>query len=82
MKNSRTPAKVSLDEVSREFEVLYAQMQSAKSRRSVDSLLSASAEELNRTAAARAKSPTGTKRSQRRNITATLRRAIGARTRD
>lgn len=82
MEKSRTPADASRDELHREFEVLYAQMQSAKSRRSVDSLLSASAEELNRTAAARAKRPAGTKRSQRRNITDTLRRAIGARTRD
>jgi prevent-host-death family protein len=56
VQKARTPAEVSLDELRREFEVLYTQMQSAKSRRSVDLLLSASAEELNRTAAARAKS--------------------------
>jgi prevent-host-death family protein len=56
VQKARTPAEVSLDELRREFEVLYSQMQSAKSNRSVDSLLSASAEELNRTAAARAKS--------------------------
>jgi len=56
VQKARTPAEVSLDELRREFEVLYTQMQSAKSRRSVDSLLSASGQELNRTAAARAKS--------------------------
>ena len=56
MQKARTPEQVSLDELRCEFEVLFTQMQSAKSRRSVGSLLSASAEKLNQTAAVRAKS--------------------------
>jgi prevent-host-death family protein len=45
-----------LDALRDEFDALYAQMQSSKSRQGVDRLLSASAESLNQTAAKRARS--------------------------
>jgi prevent-host-death family protein len=52
---SRGQDELSLDALRDEFDVLYAQMQSSKSRQGVDRLLSTSADSLNQTAARRAK---------------------------
>lgn len=55
VRQARTPDEVQLDELREDFETLYSAMQGDTSRRAVDSLLSASAEDLNRTAAERAR---------------------------
>jgi prevent-host-death family protein len=55
VRQARTPDEVQLDELREDFETLYLSMQGDTSRRAVDSLLSASAEDLNRTAAERAR---------------------------
>lgn len=52
---ARDPEQKQLDVLREEFEALYAKMQSSESRKAVDRLLSASAEDLNRTAARRMK---------------------------
>ena len=52
---ARTPDEVHLDGLREDFETLYLSMQHDKSRKAVDSLLSASAENLNKTAAERAR---------------------------
>jgi prevent-host-death family protein len=54
--NTRGRDEQQLDALRDEFDALYAQMQSSKSRQGVDRLLSASAENLNQTAAKRARS--------------------------
>jgi prevent-host-death family protein len=51
--NTRGRDEQQLDALRDEFDALYAQMQSAKSRQSVDRLLSASAASVNQTAARR-----------------------------
>jgi len=53
VRQARTPDEVQLDGLREDFETLYSAMQGEKSRKAVDSLLSASAEDLNRTAAER-----------------------------
>jgi prevent-host-death family protein len=55
VRQARTPDEVQLDELREDFETLYSAMQGDTSRRAVDNLLSASAEDLNRTAAERAR---------------------------
>jgi prevent-host-death family protein len=55
VRQARTPDEVQLDGLREDFEALYLSMQGGKSRTAVDSLLSASAEDLNRTAAERAR---------------------------
>jgi prevent-host-death family protein len=55
VRRARTPDEVQLDGLREDFETLYLSMQSDKSRSAIDSLLSASAEDLNRTAAERAR---------------------------
>lgn len=52
---AREPHQVQLDALRKEFDALYASMQTPKSRKAVDQLSAASAEELNRVAALRAK---------------------------
>jgi prevent-host-death family protein len=52
---AREPEQVQLDVLREEFDALYARMQSPESRNAVDLLSSASADELNRVAASRAK---------------------------
>jgi len=54
--NTRGRDQQQLDALRDEFDALYAQMQSSKSRQGVDRLLSASAESLNQTVAKRARS--------------------------
>ena len=54
--NTRGRDQQQLDALRDEFDALYAQMQSSKSRQGVDRLLSASTESLNQTAAKRARS--------------------------
>jgi prevent-host-death family protein len=54
--NTRGRDEQRLDALRDEFDALYAQMQSSKSRQGVDRLLSASAERLNQTTAQRAQS--------------------------
>jgi prevent-host-death family protein len=56
MHNTRGRDEQRLDALRDEFDALYAQMQSSKSRQGVDRLLSASAERLNQTTAERARS--------------------------
>lgn len=56
VRKAREPQEVHLDTLREEFDALYARMQSAKSRRAVDRLFSASAEMLNGVAAKRARS--------------------------
>jgi prevent-host-death family protein len=53
--NTRGRDEQQLDALRTEFDALYAQMQSSKSRQGVDRLLSASAENLNQIAAQRAR---------------------------
>jgi|SRR5579863_589071 len=55
VRQARTPDEVHLDGLRDEFETLYLSMQGDKSRKAVDSLLAASAEDFNRTAAERAR---------------------------
>ena len=55
VRQARTPDEVHLDGLREDFETLYSSMQDDKSRKAVDSLLSASAEDLNKTAAERAR---------------------------
>jgi prevent-host-death family protein len=55
VRQARTPDEVHLDGLREDFETLYLSMQEDKSREAVDSLLSASAENLNKTAAERAR---------------------------
>jgi prevent-host-death family protein len=55
VRQARTPDDVQLDGLREDFETLYLSMQGDKSRKAVDSLLSTSAEELNKTAAKRAR---------------------------
>jgi prevent-host-death family protein len=55
VRQARTPDEVHLDGLREEFETLYLSMQDEKSRKAVDSLLSASAENINKTAAERAR---------------------------
>jgi prevent-host-death family protein len=52
---SRTTPEAELDTLRAEFQALSAQMQTEKSRKAVQSLFTASAEKLNRTAGARLK---------------------------
>lgn len=52
---ARSPHEVQLDTLRDEFDALYASMQSTKSRKAADKLFAASAAELNRIAAQRAK---------------------------
>lgn len=52
---ARAPQQVQLDVLREEFDALYARMQRSKSRKAADRLSSASAQELNRVAARRAK---------------------------
>jgi prevent-host-death family protein len=54
--NTRGRDQQQLDALRDEFDALYAQMQSSKSRQGVDRLLSASTESLNQTVAKRARS--------------------------
>ena len=54
--NTRGRDEQQLDALRDEFDALYAQMQSSKSRQGVDRLLAASAGSLNQTAAKRARS--------------------------
>jgi prevent-host-death family protein len=56
VESARRPEEAKLEALRSEFEELYASMQTAKSRRAVDALLSATPEELNRVARARLKS--------------------------
>jgi prevent-host-death family protein len=51
VRQARTPDEVHLDELREDFENLYMSIQGGKSRKAVDRLLSASAEDFNRTAA-------------------------------
>jgi prevent-host-death family protein len=55
VRQARTPDDVQLDRLREDFETLYLSMQGDKARKAVDSLLSTSAEELNKTAAKRAR---------------------------
>ena len=55
VRQARTPDEVHLDGLREDFETLYLSMQTDKSRKVVDSLLSASAEDFNKTAAERAR---------------------------
>jgi prevent-host-death family protein len=55
VRQARTPDEVHLDGLREDFETLYLSMQTEKSRKVVDSLLSASAEDFNKTAAERAR---------------------------
>ena len=55
VRQARTPDEVHLDGLREDFETLYSSMQDYKSRKAVDSLLSASAEDFNKTAAKRAR---------------------------
>jgi prevent-host-death family protein len=55
VRQARTPDEVQLDGLREDFETLYLSMQGGKSRKAVDSLLSASAEDFNKTAAERAR---------------------------
>jgi prevent-host-death family protein len=55
VRQARTPDEVLLDGLREDFESLYMSMQGDKSRKAVDSLLSASAEDFNKTAAERAR---------------------------
>ena len=55
VRQARTPDEVQLDDLREDFEALYLSMQGDRSRKAVHSLLSASAEDLNRTAAKRAR---------------------------
>src|SRR5579862_4079418 len=50
VRQARTPDEVQLDGLREDFETLYLSMQNDKSRKAVDSLLSASAADLNKTA--------------------------------
>ena len=52
---AREPEQVQLDVLREEFEALYVRMQTPESRKAVDLLSSASAEELNRVVARRTK---------------------------
>jgi prevent-host-death family protein len=52
---ARTPDEVHLDGLREDFDTLYSSMQVDKSRKAIDSLLSASAEVLNKTTAQRAR---------------------------
>src|ERR1700719_5356207 len=54
VRQARTTDEVHLDGLREDFETLYLYMQDGKSRKAVDSLLSASAENFNKTAAERA----------------------------
>ena len=51
VRQARNPDEVRLDELREDFENLYLSMQGGKSRKAVDTLLSASAEDFNRNAA-------------------------------
>lgn len=53
VEKARTPQEVELDKLRSEFERMYAGMQTEKSRRGVDALLRASADELNTVVAKR-----------------------------
>jgi len=55
VRQARTPDEVQLDGLREDFETLYLSMQNDKSRKAVDSLLSASAADLNKTAGERAR---------------------------
>lgn len=55
MHQAREPHQVQLDALRQEFDALYARMQTPKSRKAVELLSTASADELNRVAAQRAK---------------------------
>ncbi len=55
VRQARNPDEVHLDGLREDFETLYLSMQDDKSRKAVDSLLSASAEDLNKTAVERAR---------------------------
>jgi prevent-host-death family protein len=55
LRQARTSDEIHLDGLREEFETLYRSMQGDRSRRAVDSLLSASAEKFNETAAKRAR---------------------------
>jgi PHD/YefM family antitoxin component YafN of YafNO toxin-antitoxin module len=55
VRQARTRDEVQLDDLREDFEALYLSMQGDRSRKAVHSLLSASAEDLNRTAAGRAR---------------------------
>lgn len=52
---AREPHELQLEALREEFDALYARMQSARARRAVDLLSSASADELNQVAAIRAR---------------------------
>lgn len=52
---AREPHEINLDALRQEFDALYAKMQTAKSRKAAETLFSASAKQLNQTAAHRAK---------------------------
>jgi prevent-host-death family protein len=51
VRQARNPDEVHLDELREDFENLYLSMQGGKSRKAVDTLLSASAEDFNKNAA-------------------------------
>ena len=55
VRQARTPDEVRLDGLREDFEALYSSMQAEKSRKAVDSLLAASAEDFDKTAAERAR---------------------------
>ena len=55
VRQARTPDEVHLDGLREDFETLYSSMQNDRARKAVDSLLAASAEDLNKTAAERAR---------------------------
>jgi prevent-host-death family protein len=56
VRKARDPEQVQLDRLREEFEALYTRMQAPGSRKAVDLLSSASAQELNRVGARRTKS--------------------------
>lgn len=55
VRKARSSEERHLDELRAEFDAMYAQMQTLRSRKAVDALFAASAEELNRVAAKRLK---------------------------
>lgn len=55
VRRAREPHEVRLEALREEFEALYSRMQTARSRKAVDLLSSASADELNQVAAIRAR---------------------------